>query len=111
MLVIAGGAALPDRQTAARDPVALGQAGFGVGARNAMEPRAQQLMEQGQVERQARGVVFSHDLTGTLRCHEVEALGERLAAETGRAFNAAAAGEYSPAPTGNASRSPPAVSQ
>lgn len=92
--VTASGATWLDRQAVARDPVALGQAGFGAEVREAMERRAEQLIEQGLAERQARGIVFSHGLIGTLRRREVEALGERLAAETGRPFNHAAAGEY-----------------
>ena len=92
--VTASGATWLDRQAVARDPVALGQAGFGAEVRDAMERRAEQLVEQGLAERQARGIVFSHGLIGTLRRREVEALGERLAAETGQPFNPAAAGEY-----------------
>jgi type IV secretory pathway VirD2 relaxase len=92
--VMASGATWLDRQAVARDPVALGQAGFGAEVRDAMQRRADQLIEQGLAERQARGLVFSQNLIGTLRRREVEALGERLAAETGRPFNQAAAGEY-----------------
>ena len=92
--VTASGATWLDRQAVARDPVALGQAGFGAEVRDAMERRAEQLIEQGLAERQARGIVFSQGLIGTLRRREVEALGERLAAETGQPFNQAAAGEY-----------------
>jgi type IV secretory pathway VirD2 relaxase len=92
--VTASGATWLDRQAVARDPVALGQAGFGAEVRDAMERRAEQLIEQGLAERQSRGLVFSHNLIGTLRRREVDALGERLAAETGQPFNQAAAGEY-----------------
>jgi hypothetical protein len=92
--VTASGATWLDRQTVARDPVALGQAGFGAEVRDAMDRRAEQLIEQGLAERQARGVVFSQGLIGTLRRREVEALGERLAAETGQPFNQATSGEY-----------------
>ncbi|QPF90828.1 relaxase/mobilization nuclease domain-containing protein [Bradyrhizobium commune] len=92
--VTASGATWLDRQAVARDPVALGQAGFGAEVREAMQRRAEQLIEQGLAERQARGLVFSHNLIGTLRRREIEALGKQLAAETGQPFNAAAAGEY-----------------
>ncbi|WP_413991216.1 relaxase/mobilization nuclease domain-containing protein [Labrys okinawensis] len=92
--VTASGATWLDRQAVARDPVALGQAGFGAEVRDAMERRAEQLIEQGLAERQTRGIVFSQGLIGTLRRREVETLGERLAAETGQPFNQAAAGEY-----------------
>ncbi|MCK1627893.1 DUF3363 domain-containing protein [Bradyrhizobium sp. 160] len=92
--VTASGATWLDRQAVARDPAALGQAGFGPEVRQAMERRAEQLIEQGLAERQVRGVVFAKDLIGTLRRRELEALGEQLAAETGQPFNPAAAGEY-----------------
>jgi type IV secretory pathway VirD2 relaxase len=92
--VTASGATWLDRQAIGRDPVALGQAGFGAEVRDAMGRRAEQLIEQGLAERQALGIVFSQGLIGTLRRREVEALGERLAAETGQPFNKAAAGEY-----------------
>ena len=92
--ITASGATWLDRQAVSRDPVALGQAGFGAEVRDAMQRRAEQLIEQGLAERGTQGIVFSQNLIGTLRCREVEALGERLAAETGQPFNAAASGEY-----------------
>jgi type IV secretory pathway VirD2 relaxase len=92
--VTATGATWLDRQAIAREPVALGQAGFGADVREAMERRAEQLIGQGLAERQARGLVFTRNLIDTLRRREVEALGERLAAEAGRPFNPSAAGEY-----------------
>jgi type IV secretory pathway VirD2 relaxase len=92
--VTASGATWLDRQVVARDPVALGQAGFGAEVRDAMQRRAEQLVDQGLAERRAQGIVFSQNLIGALRRREVEALGERLAAETGQPFNQAAAGEY-----------------
>ena len=42
----ASGATWLDRQAIARDPVALGQAGFGAEVRDAMQRRAEQLIEQ-----------------------------------------------------------------
>jgi len=88
------GATWLDRQAVSRDPVALGRTGFGAEVREAMERRAEQLIEQGLGERHARGLVFARNLIGTLRRREVEALGERIAAETGRPFNLSAPGEY-----------------
>ncbi len=92
--VTARGATWLDRQAVKRDPAALGQTGFGAEVRDAMQRRAEQLIEQGLAERRAQGIVFSENLIGTLRRREIEALGERLAAETGQPFNAAASGEY-----------------
>jgi hypothetical protein len=92
--VNATGATWLDRQTIARDPVALGGGGFGAEVRQAMDRRAEHLVGQGLAERQTRGVSFSPGLIDTLRQREVEALGEKLAAETGRQFSKAATGEY-----------------
>jgi len=92
--ITATGATWLDRQAIAREPVALGPAGFGTEVRDAMERRAEQLVEQGLAERQARGITFSRNLIDTLRKREVQALGDKLAAETGRPFNPSAAGEY-----------------
>jgi type IV secretory pathway VirD2 relaxase len=92
--ITATGATWLDRQAIAREPVALGQAGFGAEVRAAMERRTEQLIDQGLAERQAGGVAFARNLIGTLRRRELEALGERLAAETGRPLNPSAAGEY-----------------
>ncbi|WP_241694341.1 relaxase/mobilization nuclease domain-containing protein [Komagataeibacter melomenusus] len=92
--VTARGATWLDRQAAARDPVALGQAGFGTEVREAMERRAEQLIEQGLAERRAQGVILARNLIGTLRGREVREVGERLATETGRTFHQSASGEY-----------------
>ncbi|MEY9137653.1 type IV secretory pathway VirD2 relaxase [Bradyrhizobium diazoefficiens] len=92
--VTASGATWLDRQAVARDPVSLGQAGFGAEVRDAMQQRAGQLIEQGLAERQSRGLVFAKNLIGTLRRRELEDLGKQLAAETGQPFNPSAAGEY-----------------
>jgi type IV secretory pathway VirD2 relaxase len=92
--VTATGATWLDRQAIAREPVALGGGGFGAEVREAMSARAEELVRQGLAERQARGITFSRNLIDTLRRREVQALGEKLAAETGRPFNPSAPDEY-----------------
>ena len=92
--ITATGATWLDRQAISREPAALGQAGFGAEVRDAMERRAEQLIGQGLAERQASGITFSRNLIDTLRKREVQALGDKLAAETGRPFNSSATGEY-----------------
>jgi hypothetical protein len=74
--------------------VALGGGGFGAEVREAIGARAEELVRQGLAERQPRGITFSRNLIDTLRSREVAALGEKLAAETGRPFTTSAAGEY-----------------
>ena len=92
--VTASGATWLDRQNIAREPVALSEGGFGAEVRQAMERRAQRLVEQGLGERHGQHVTFTRNLIDTLRRREVEALGDKLAAENGKPFNRAASGEY-----------------
>ncbi|WP_334150432.1 relaxase/mobilization nuclease domain-containing protein [Hyphomicrobium sp.] len=90
----ATGATWLDRQAIAREPVALGGGGFGAEVREAMNARAEHLIEQGLAERQGRSVIFARNLIDTLRRREVEALSEKLAVETGRPFSQSGTGEY-----------------
>lgn len=92
--VHAAGATWLDRQAIARDPVVLGGGGFGAEVRQAMDRRAEHLVGQGLAERQSRGFSFSRGLIDTLRQREIEALGQKLATDTGRPFNKVGTGEY-----------------
>ena len=109
--VTATGATWLDRQAIAREPVGLGGGGFGAEVREAMDRRAEHLIEQGLAERQGRGVIFSRNLIDTLRRREVDALGEKLGVRDRTAVRRALRpANMSPAPIGSASRSPPAAS-
>ncbi len=92
--ITAPGATWLDRQNIAREPVALSEGGFGAEVRHAMDRRADHLVEQGFAERYGQRVTFSRNLIEKLRGWELEALGEKLAAETGQPFNRAGTGEY-----------------
>ncbi|UHD46346.1 relaxase/mobilization nuclease and DUF3363 domain-containing protein [Aureimonas altamirensis] len=92
--VTASGATWLDRQAIAREPVALSLGGFGAKVRDAMERRTDHLVEQGLAERNGQRVVFARRLIDTLRQRELDALGERLAGQTGTPFTRAAGGEY-----------------
>jgi hypothetical protein len=59
-----------------------------------MRARADHLVEQGLGERHGQRVTFSRSLIETLRRRELDALGDKLAAETGQPFNRAGSGEY-----------------
>lgn len=91
--ITANGATWLDRQAIAREPVPLG-GGFGAEVRDALDRRAEHLIREGLAERQGRGVSFSRNLIETLRRRELDALNERLAAETGRTAVNPTAGEY-----------------
>ena len=92
--ITATGATWLDRQAIAREPVALGGGGFGAEVREALDRRAEHLIGQGLAERQGRGVSFSRNLIETLRRSELDALGEKLASESGRPLTRASTGEY-----------------
>ena len=91
--VTATGATWLDRQNIAREPAALG-GGFGAQVRDAMDRRAEHLVGQSLAERQKRGVSFQPGLVDALRRRELEAVAERIAAETGRPQVKPESGEY-----------------
>ncbi|WP_449255214.1 relaxase/mobilization nuclease domain-containing protein [Bosea sp. (in: a-proteobacteria)] len=92
--VNATGATWLDRQAVAREPIALSEGGFGADVRQAMEQRADHLIAEGLAERRGQRVVFARQLLDTLRDRDVNALGEKLSAESGLPFNRAGSGEY-----------------
>ncbi|RAI36670.1 relaxase/mobilization nuclease domain-containing protein [Rhodoplanes serenus] len=92
--ITATGATWLDRQAIAREPVALGGGGFGAEVREALDRRAEHLIGQGLAERQGRGISFNRNLIETHRRRELDALAEKLAAESGRPLTGASAGEY-----------------
>jgi hypothetical protein len=73
-----------------------------------MDRRAEHLVEQGWPS--GRASASPSPQPDRHAAPRVEALGEKLAAETGQPFNRAAAANMSPAPIASASRSPPAAS-
>ncbi|MER9874550.1 DUF3363 domain-containing protein [Mesorhizobium sp. M0195] len=92
--VTAAGATWLDRQNIAREPTALSESGFGAEVRQAMERRTDHLVQQGLGERHGQRTTFTRSLIDTLRRRELEALGEKLSAETGQPFNRARGGEF-----------------
>ena len=92
--VKASGATWIDRQLVARDPARLGSGGFGLEVRDAIESRSEHLIEQGLACRHGQQVFYVRNLLETLRRRELDAMGEKLAAETGMPFQKAASGEY-----------------
>ncbi|RWK43760.1 VirD2 family relaxase/mobilization nuclease [Mesorhizobium sp.] len=92
--VNATGATWLDRQAVAREPIALSEGGFGSEVRQAMEQRTEHLISEGLADRQGRRVVFARRLLDTLRDRDVDALGEKLAGETGLPFNRVGGGEF-----------------
>ena len=92
--VSATGATWLDRQSIAREPVAMSDGGFGAEVRDAMRQRAEHLVDEGLAEQQGRRVIFNRNLIDTLRRREVDAVAGRLAKETGQPFKPTESGEY-----------------
>ena len=92
--ISASGATWLDRQAVARERIDVSSGGFGAEVREAMDRRAERLLQEGLAERQGRRIVFTRNLIDTLRRRELDALGGKLAVETGLPFNRAAGGEY-----------------
>ncbi|WP_137390440.1 relaxase/mobilization nuclease domain-containing protein [Rhodoligotrophos defluvii] len=92
--ISASGATWLDRQAVARERIDVSSGGFGAEVREAMDRRAERLLQEGLAERQGRRIVFNRNLIDTLRRRELDALGGKLATETGLPFNRAAGGDY-----------------
>ncbi|ARP64287.1 type VI secretion protein [Mesorhizobium sp. WSM1497] len=92
--VQAAGATWLDRQLVAREPVEVGEGGFGREVKQALQDRTDRLVEQGFARREGQQIILARNLVDTLRSREVEALGTQLAAETGLVFTKAEAGSH-----------------
>ena len=84
--IAAQGATWLDRQAVARAPTPLGNGGFGAEVRDALDRRAEFLVQEGLGERQSHGVRFKPGLIETLQRREIDALGKKLAEESGLTF-------------------------
>jgi type IV secretory pathway VirD2 relaxase len=92
--VTASGATWIDHRLVERDGMPLSQAGFGREAREAMQARAEHLADQGLARRDGQRIVMQRDLLATLRRRELEAVGEKLSAETGLPHIRTQAGQH-----------------
>lgn len=81
--VAAEGATWLDRRLVAREGVEVSRSGFGADVRAALDRRIDSLAEQGLARRDGDKVTIGRNLVGTLRSRELDAVGQRLASETG----------------------------
>ena len=91
--VAAEGATWLDRRPVAREGGELSRAGFGADVRAALDRRIDTLAMQGLARRDGDKVTIGRNLVGTLRSRELDAIGQRLASETGLAHLPAEPGE------------------
>jgi type IV secretory pathway VirD2 relaxase len=92
--ITAPGATRLDYRLVERGPMPLAMGGFGREARDAMQARAEHLADEGLARRQGQRIILQRDLLNTLRRRELDAVGEKLSAETGLPHVKAAAGEH-----------------
>ena len=92
--ITAPGATWLDHRLVEREPMPLAMGGFGREARDAMQARAEHLADEGLARRQGQRIILQRDLLNTLRRRELDAVGEKLSAETGLPHVKAAAGEH-----------------
>jgi hypothetical protein len=91
--VAAEGATWLDRRLVAREGVELSRGGFGAEVRAALDQRIDTLARQGLARRNGDKVTIGRNLVGTLRSRELDAVGRRLALETGLAHLPAEPGQ------------------
>lgn len=91
--VTAPGATWLDHRLVEREPMSLAMGGFGGEVRGAMQARAEHLADEGLARRQGQRIILQRNLLDTLRRRELDAVGERLFAETGLPHIRAATGE------------------
>jgi type IV secretory pathway VirD2 relaxase len=92
--ITAPGATWLDHRLVEREPMPLSMGGFGREARDAMQARAEHLAGEGLARRQGQRIILQRDLLNTLRRRELDAVGEKLSAETGLPHVKAATGEH-----------------
>ena len=91
--VTADGATWLDRQAIAREPFALASTGFGAEVKEAMEKRADHLVERGLASCDGGGIRYARNLIATLRQRELETLGRSLAGTSGIPFRQSGEGD------------------
>ncbi|TKW65089.1 MAG: DUF3363 domain-containing protein [Paracoccus denitrificans] len=92
--ITAPGATWLDHRLVERDRMPLAMGGFGQEVREAMEARANHLIDEGFAKRPGQRLNLQRNLLATLRRRELDAVGERVASETGLPHLHAKVGEH-----------------
>ncbi len=92
--ITAPGATWLDHRLVEREAMPLAQSGFGQEVRDAIHARADHLADQGLARRDGQRIVMQRDLIATLRRRELDAVGDKLSAETGLSHVKAQTGEH-----------------
>jgi hypothetical protein len=92
--ITAKGATWLDHRLVERDPMPLAMGGFGRETLDAMEARAEHLVQEGLARRQGQGIILQRDLLNTLHRRELDEAGTRIAADIGLPHVKGASGEH-----------------
>lgn len=92
--ITAPGATWLDHRLVEQDRMPLAMGGFGREVHEAMEARAGHLVDEGLARRQGQRLTLQRNLLATLRRRELDAVGEKLAGETGLPHHHAHGGEH-----------------
>ncbi len=92
--VTAPGATWLDHRLVERSQMPLAMGGFGVEVREALDARAEHLVDEGLAQRQGQRIILQRNLLATLRQRELEAVGQTLEAETSLPNRHAKSGEH-----------------
>jgi hypothetical protein len=92
--VTAKGATWLDHRLVERNPMPLAMGGFGRETRDAMQARAEHLVQEGLAQRQGPRIILQRDLLNTLRRRELDEVGARISADTRLPYAKAGTGEH-----------------
>jgi len=92
--ITAPGATWLDHRLVERSHMPLAMGGFGAEVRDALDARAEHLVDEGLGQRQGQRIILQRNLLATLRRRELDAMGQRLEAETGLPNRPAKSGEH-----------------
>jgi type IV secretory pathway VirD2 relaxase len=92
--ITAPGATWLDHRLVERSRMPLAMGGFGAEAREALDARAEHLVDEGLAQRQGQRIIFQRNLLATLRQRELDAVGQTLEAETGLQHRPSKTGEH-----------------
>ncbi len=81
--ITAPGATWLDHRLVEREPMPLSMGGFGREARDAMQARAEHLVDEGLARRQGQRIILQRNLLSMLRGRELDAVGDKLSAAMG----------------------------
>ena len=92
--ITAPGATWLDHRLVERSRMPLAMGGFGAEVQDALDARAEHLVDEGLAHRQGQRIILQRNLLATLRKREIDAVGQTLETKTGLQHRPAKSGEH-----------------